>query len=130
MTRKAETGFTLIELMVVVALVGIISAIAYPSYQNYIADTYKSQAVADLNICAMALERHFSNDFRYTGAVINSTAASLCPDQSPGKGTAKYDVTLAAVSTTTFTVRAKPVGGGSCGGNCVELEQDGTLTEL
>lgn len=130
MTRKAETGFTLIELMIVVALIGIISAIAYPSYQNYIADTYKSQAVADLNVCAMALERHFSDDFRYTGAVIDGTASSVCSNQSPGKGTAKYEITLASVSTTTFTLRAKPVGGGSCAGDCVELAQDGTVTEL
>ncbi|MEX2326695.1 MAG: prepilin-type N-terminal cleavage/methylation domain-containing protein, partial [Pseudomonadales bacterium] len=48
------SGYTLIELMVVVAIVGIISAIAYPSYQGYLRDTYQAQAVADLQSCSSA----------------------------------------------------------------------------
>ena len=42
-------GYTLVELMVVVAIIGILGSIAYPSYQSYTCDTYKAQAVADVD---------------------------------------------------------------------------------
>ena len=66
-----QTGFSLIELMVVLAIIGIITVIAYPSYQSYTCDTFKAQAVADLRVCALSLDRYYSDDFTYLGAVIN-----------------------------------------------------------
>ena len=51
-------GYTLVELMVVVAIIGILGSIAYPSYQSYTCDTYKAQAVADLRVCALQMDRY------------------------------------------------------------------------
>ena len=58
-------GFTLVELMIAVAIIAIISAIAIPSYQSYITDSYRNQAAADVKVCALAMERYFSEDFTY-----------------------------------------------------------------
>ncbi len=122
-------GYTLIELMVVVAIIGIVGSIAYPSYQNYTCDTYKAQAVADLRVCALQMDRYYSNSFSYAGAVINATTASTCQNRSPAEGTKKFDITLSSVSAQDFTIQAAPSAGESCG-TAIQVKADGTLTEL
>lgn len=130
--KKSETrGYSLIELMVVVAIIGIISAIAYPSYQSYMADTYRGQAIADMKVCSMALERYYSNDFSYVGAVIDGSASSICPNRSPSSGgSIQFDLELVVQTATDFTLQAKPVGVSGCGGECIQLQADNTITEL
>jgi len=122
---ESSKGFSLIELMVVVAIVGIIAAVAYPAYQGYIETAYKGDAVADLKACAMALERHYSNDFTYEGAAL----VDICEIESPSADNVQYDITLESVSKEDFTLRATPADG-TCGGDCIELTADGTQTEL
>ena len=131
MMKKRETrGYSLVELMVVVAIIGIISAIAYPSYQSYMSDTYRGQAIADLEVCSMALERYYSDDFTYVGAVIDDSAGSLCPNTSPSSGNTQYDLTLVAATASDFTIQARPVGAAGCGGEWIQLQADHTITEL
>jgi len=122
-------GYTLIELMVVLAIIGVISAIAYPSYQGYTCDTFIGQAAADMKVCALGMERHYSNGFTYAGAVISTAAASVCSNVSPAGAdadAAKFDLTLVA-DATTFTITAAPVTSSSCGGT-MTLTADGSFT--
>ena len=93
-------GFTLVELMVVVAIIGVIAAIAYPSYRNYISDTYRAQAVADLRLCALALDRFYSNGFTYVGG------AGQCDLWSPSDGAQadrQYTLTLETLTRNDYT---------------------------
>lgn len=114
-------GFTLVELMVVVAIIGIIAAIGYPSYQGYIANTYQARAVTDLKACALALDRYYSNDFSYIGA----DTSNICASYSPSDGDAankKYTISYVSLTKTNYVIKASPVDQGEC----VQLQADGS----
>lgn len=67
--RNISKGFTLIELMIVVAIVGILAAIAYPSYTEYVKRTHRSEIASLLSEQTQTLERFYSkNSGTYVGA--------------------------------------------------------------
>lgn len=109
MTTHAQTrrdaGFTLIELMIVVALTGILVAIAVPTYQDSVRKSRRGQAQADLVEAAQALERYYTVNGKYTGKTLKEIAGF---DQSPrADGTAHYSLSLQA-DTRSYTVTATP----------------------
>ncbi len=63
--RHSAAGFTLIEVMIVVAIIGILSAIAYPSYQQYIIRSNRTEGMALLNDAAARQERFFAQNNSY-----------------------------------------------------------------
>jgi len=66
-------GFTLIELMITVAVIAIIASIAYPSYQEQIQKTRRSEAKAALMDAAARVERHYTQFGNYAGAIATPT---------------------------------------------------------
>ena len=121
---KGVKGVTLIELMVVVAIIGIIGAVAYPQYRNYITDTYRAQAVADLKLCAQTLERFYSNGYTYVGGDAQCT---LWSPSDGAEASRQFTLSMQAISKNDYTIRATPIAGGC---PCIELEADGTQTEI
>lgn len=111
--RGAPTqGFTLIELMIVVAIVGILAAIAYPSYTEYVRRAARADAQGALTSLAAAMERWFSDNNTYEGFPL--TEGTLHPNWSPvDEPTAnrRYDLTIQASDRTGYTLRASPVAG-------------------
>lgn len=131
MHKMMSAGYSLIELMVVVAIIGIIATVAYPSYQSYTCDTYRGQAVADLKVCALSLERYYSDGFTYTGATIDNTTDSLCANVSPDDGNTKFNISLSTLTANNYVIQAVPAAGQACGpGTTIQLAADGTLTEI
>jgi type IV pilus assembly protein PilE len=66
MSRQKQTGFTLIELMIVVVVIGILAMIAYPSYQESIRETRRADGQALLMSIVNAEERYFTQNNSYT----------------------------------------------------------------
>ena len=111
------SGFSLVELMVVVAIVGFVAMIAYPSYQGFMVGSNRSVAQADLMSFAAAMERHKAANFTYEGAAAggNDTGApAIYHTHSPSQEPAtykKYDLVIESVGANgnTHRLRARPV---------------------
>jgi type IV pilus assembly protein PilE len=119
---RGQRGFTLIELMVTVAIVAILSSIAYPSYRDYIARGRRAEAQSQLMQSAQWMERYYAENYTYsqnTAGVAVTDAALFAArySQSPTSGTAAYTIAVAATATT-YTVTATRTGmmaGDKCG---------------
>jgi type IV pilus assembly protein PilE len=117
---KLSKGFTLTELMIAVAIVGIITSVAYPSYLNFLTGSRRSVAQADLVAFAAAMERHKAANFSYNGAATagaNTGSPSVFQAYSPAselETNKKYDLAISSVSATgtSYVITATPVTSG------------------
>ncbi|MDH5432952.1 MAG: type IV pilin protein [Gammaproteobacteria bacterium] len=115
---KKQFGFSLIELMVVVAIVGILASIAYPSYQNYVIKSKRADAMAALMNAAQAMERYKVNNYNYSVANLGTVFATTVP--TDGGAAPYYLLSITNVTNKTYTLVAEPTGS--------MLGKDGNLT--
>lgn len=101
--KRTAAGFTLIELMITVAVVAILAAIAYPSYQDQIRKSRRAQAKADLVELAQLAERFHTVNNTYAGWTLPFS-------QSPRDGMSHYGLALSDTGAAKFTLTATPAG--------------------
>lgn len=117
--KKRATGFTLIEMMIAIVIIGILAAIAIPNYQSYLRRATCEDAKATLVGAANVLERFRAQNNTYQGVVLANSGYN----QSPVDGAAQFNITAPAanLTATAYLLTATPIAGGRLVGR-------GTLT--
>ena len=104
-------GFTLIELMIAVAIVAILAAVGYPSYQEHVRKGHRAIAKMDLERLQQVLAKSYATKFTYTGSQLRVKGAVIT-ELPLGDINKMYDVTLVVSDTTvtgdTATLTAEP----------------------
>ncbi|MES2683522.1 MAG: type IV pilin protein [Pseudomonadota bacterium] len=115
--KHPSQGFTLMEMLITVAIVGILASIAFPSYRNYVIRANRADAQQTLLQLAQAMERNYVVCNSYCRCSVTGDTTSPCnaitlgPSISPESGPAIYNMSLNAVAANSFTLRATPVTG-------------------
>ena len=91
-----QRGFTLIELMIVVAAIGVLAAIAYPSYERYVIKTKRTDMMSELQNIASEIESRKLAQGSYSA--ISAGIKTDFAIEYPRQGTALYDVTINPVT--------------------------------
>jgi type IV pilus assembly protein PilE len=105
-TNRSHRGFTLIELMITVAIVAILAAIAYPAYTKYVQRGYRSEGIVMLNEAVARMERYYAQNNTYQIADLKVLGFSSATPQSPSN---KYQLAIAAPTTaTTYSFKVVP----------------------
>lgn len=122
--KSNDSGFTLVELMIVVVVVGILAGVALPTYTGYVQRGYRTDARNLLFAAAQRLEQNYTLAGRYDQtqdgtAIDTATLSTWGLNQSPSSGTARYTLSFGAGPTaTSFQLTATPAGtqaSDSCG---------------
>jgi type IV pilus assembly protein PilE len=97
---RGAAGFTLIEIMIVVLIIGVLSAIAYASYDRSVINTRRATAAGCVQEVAQYLERYRTTEMTYVGATLQNCSAQLT----------QYGMALDVTDATHYTITATPTG--------------------
>jgi type IV pilus assembly protein PilE len=116
---RDAAGFTLIEVLIVVAIISILGAIAYPAYTDYILRSKISEAIANLSDMRTKMEQFFLDNRTYAGACAAGTVAPL-----PAGDNAKYfDYACPEKTATTYQVTATGKAAQGLSGLVLSIDQ-------
>jgi len=120
-----KQGYSLVELLIVVAILGIMVSIGYPAYTSHMASAARSAAQSDLMGIAAGMERHRAANFSYSGAASgggNTGEPGFYNNWSPStepESSKQYNLSILSVTAagTSYVLRAQPVSGSSTAGS-------------
>ncbi|KAA0913664.1 type IV pilin protein [Psychrobacter sp. ANT_WB68] len=118
-TFKQQQGFTLIEMMIVVAIIGVLAAIAYPSYQQYVIKTKRTDMMTEMQNIASEIESRKLAQGSYSA--ISASVKTDFANAYPKQGAQLYDVTITDPLVSKWTITATPKIGS-------QMLSDGNLT--
>ena len=122
---QAQRGFTLTELMIVVAIVAILAAVAWPSYQDQVRSTNRADAQGALLGLAQAMERHFTQNGTYVGSDNGSEVPVIFPTEAPLDGSNKsYNLRITEADADSYILQAQPKGS-QAGDGVVQISSSG-----
>lgn len=125
MRSGLQRGFTLIELMIAVAIIAILASIAYPSYQRYVTDTWRTRAVACLGELAQGMERRYTEGFSYENDDQPLPSAE-CVSELDNANRYTLDFADNQPTEQTFVIEAAPKGPQAPDAECGTLSLDQT----
>lgn len=121
---KRELGFTLIELMIVVAIVGFLATIAYPGYTDYVIRGRIPDATSGLAARRVQMEQFFQDNRRYDQTAVGAIANPVCANDATASRF--FTFSCSAVDANTYTLRA--VGRGPMDGFDYTINQANVRT--
>ena len=121
MVNNKQKGFSLIEMLVVIAIMGLLAAIAVPIYSSYRIKSNRSAGKVALVNAAQQMERYFTENNTYSGATAGTTFSSTSEN-----GLYQISFTQNEPTATTYTIQAVAVGAQTADTNCTPLTIDQT----